>query len=97
MASSEEVPAVSVAEAAIPIAENNKKGEITMSKKILVEGMSCGHCSARVEKALNAIDGVTAKVDLEAKTAFVDVTGNVSDDALKKAVEDAGYEVKGIS
>ena len=68
-----------------------------MSKKILVEGMSCGHCSARVEKALNAIDGVTAKVDLEAKTAFVDVTGNVSDDALKKAVEDAGYEVKGIS
>lgn len=96
-ASSEEVPAVSVAEAAIPIAENNKKGEITMSKKILVEGMSCGHCSARVEKALNAIDGVTAKVDLEAKTAFVDVTGNVSDDALKKAVEDAGYEVKGIS
>lgn len=97
MASSEEVPAVSVAEAAIPIAENNKKGEITMSKKILVEGMSCGHCSARVEKALNAIDGVTAKVDLEAKTAFVDVTGNVSDDTLKKAVEDAGYEVKGIS
>lgn len=97
-----ESPSNTVTVAAIPEKtaaqnNNNSKGENTMSKKILVEGMSCGHCSARVEKALNAIDGVTAKVDLEAKTAFVDVTGNVSDDTLKKAVEDAGYEVKGIS
>lgn len=93
-------PSNTVTVAAIPekpAAQNNTKGENTMSKKILVEGMSCGHCSARVEKALNAIDGVTAKVDLEAKTAFVDITGNVSDDTLKQAVEDAGYEVKGIS
>lgn len=78
-------------------AQNNKKGEIIMSKKILVEGMSCGHCSARVEKALNAIEGVSAKVDLEQKTAFVDLSADVSDETLTKAVTDAGYEVKGIS
>lgn len=67
-----------------------------MQKKIHVEGMSCGHCSAHVEKALNAIEGVEAKVDLEAKTAFVTVKEGVSDNVLKKAVEDAGYEVAGI-
>ncbi len=75
---------------------NNQKGETKMQKKIHVEGMSCGHCSAHVEKALNAIEGVEAKVDLEAKTAFVTVKEGVSDEVLKKAVEDAGYEVAGI-
>ncbi len=85
-----------VTEAAIT-ANNTEKGEIIMSKKILVEGMSCGHCSARVEKALNAIEGVNAKVDLETKTAFVDLSADVSDDTLKKAIEDAGYEVKEIA
>ena len=67
-----------------------------MQKKIYVEGMSCGHCSAHVEKALNSIEGVEAKVDLEAKTAFVQVKEGIADETLKKAVEDAGYEVKGI-
>ncbi|MDE7280393.1 MAG: metal-transporting ATPase, partial [Ruminiclostridium sp.] len=75
---------------------NDQKGETEMQKKIHVEGMSCGHCSAHVEKALNAIEGVEAKVDLEAKIAFVTVKEGVSDDVLKKAVEDAGYEVAGI-
>ena len=79
--------------------DNNKnKGEIkAMNKNIQIEGMSCGHCSAHVEKALNGIDGVSATVDLEAKTAYVEITGDVSDDVLKKAVEDAGYEVVGIT
>lgn len=75
---------------------NNQKGETKMQKKIYVEGMSCGHCSARVEKALNAVEGVEARVDLEAKTAFVNVSEGIADDVLKKAVEDAGYEVTGI-
>lgn len=75
---------------------NNYKGESKMQKKIYVEGMSCGHCSARVEKALNAVEGVEAKVDLEAKTAFVNVSEGIADEVLKKAVEDAGYEVTGI-
>lgn len=72
------------------------KGENVMTKTMTVEGMSCGHCSARVEKALNAIEGVTAKVDLEAKTASVELDREIADDVLKKAVEDAGYEVTEI-
>ena len=73
------------------------KGTKAMTKTMTVEGMSCGHCSARVEKALNAIDGVTAAVNLEAKTATINLTAEVSDDTLRKAVEDAGYEVVSIS
>ncbi|MFA6931875.1 MAG: metal-transporting ATPase, partial [Lentisphaeria bacterium] len=65
-------------------------------KTLTVEGMSCAHCSARVEKALNAIDGVEASVSLEEKSAKVKLTGAVSGETLKKAVEDAGYEVTGI-
>jgi Cu+-exporting ATPase len=53
------------------------------------------HCAAHVTKALNALPGVTATVDLDAKTATV--TGSADDAALKKAVEDAGYQVTTIS
>jgi len=68
-----------------------------MSEKTLqIKGMSCGHCSARVEKALNAIDGVTAAVDLEANSAKVTLLKEVSDQALKTAVDNVGYEVIGI-
>ena len=66
-----------------------------MTKTMTIEGMMCKHCAARVEKALNAIDGVTAAVDLEAKTAAV--TGDADDAALRKAVEDAGYTVVSIA
>ena len=68
----------------------------TMEKKLTIEGMSCGHCSARVEKALNGLDGVSAVVDLDAKTATVKLAHDVADAELKKAVEDAGYTVTGI-
>ena len=47
-------------------------------------------------KALNAIDGVTAKVDLEAKTAHIQLSKEVSDETLKNAVTEAGYEVVGL-
>lgn len=66
-----------------------------MTKTMTIEGMMCKHCAARVEKALAAIDGVTAAVDLEAKTATV--TGEAGDEVLRKAVEDAGYTVVSIS
>ncbi len=49
------------------IETTEEKGETAMKKTMMIEGMMCAHCSGRVEKALNAIDGVTAKVDLEAK------------------------------
>ena len=66
----------------------------TMSKKtVTVKGMMCAHCVSHVEKALTAL-GVQADVDLATGTAVV--TGNVSDDALRKAVTDAGYEVVDI-
>lgn len=73
------------------------KGEFAMTEKIMkIEGMACGHCSARVEKALNAIDGVSATVDLEAKTASITLTKPVDDQVLIKAVTDAGYEAAGL-
>ena len=65
-----------------------------MEKKVVIEGMMCQHCRAHVEKALNAIDGVTAAVDLDSRTAIV--TGDVSDDAIRAAVEEAGYQVVSI-
>ena len=66
-----------------------------MEKKMHIEGMACAHCSGRVEKALNALPGVTARVDLAEKCAYVQGDA-LSDAALKKAVEDAGYTVTGI-
>lgn len=58
--------------------------------------MSCSHCVARVEKALNKIDGVEAKVDLASRTAKLKLSKNVSDAQIKEAVDDAGYEVSDI-
>ena len=59
-----------------------------------VEGMMCGHCKARVEKACKAVHGTQdAVADLAAKT--VTVTGTADTGALQKAVADAGYEVVG--
>ena len=65
-----------------------------MKKTLSIEGMMCAHCAAHVEKALNALPGVTASVDLDSKTAVV--TGDAGDEALKKAVADAGYQVTDI-
>ena len=76
---------------------NPKEEIISMKKTMVIEGMSCGHCSARVEKALNALDGVTAKVDLEAKTASIETEGRASDEQMKAAVTDAGYDVVSLS
>ena len=70
----------------------------TMKKTIQIEGMMCNHCTAHVEKALSALDGVsTAKADLENKCAVVELTRDVANDVLKSAVVEAGYEVTGIS
>ena len=81
--------------AAEPVPEKKEKKE--MKKKISIEGMMCGHCTGRVDKALNGLNGVEAQVSLENKAAYVTLAGDVSDDVLKKAVEDAGYEVTGIT
>ncbi|MDD4295386.1 MAG: cation transporter [Ruminiclostridium sp.] len=68
-----------------------------MKKIIKIEGMTCGHCQARVEKVLNAIEGVSAKVDLKKKQAVVDLKKDLQDKKLKEAVTEAGYEVVSIT
>lgn len=75
----------------------NTKGNDTMKKVMKIEGMMCNHCTGRVDKVLNAIDGVQASVSLENKAAYLTVADNVSDDTLKKAVEAEGYEVISIN
>lgn len=76
---------------------NDEIGGETMEKTMLIEGMTCGHCSARVEKALNGLEGVTeAKVSLEKKKAVIKLNDDISDEVLENAVTEAGYEVKGI-
>ena len=78
--------------------ENQKEKENKdMEKTMEIKGMMCGHCEARVKKALEALPEVTeAIVSHEAGTAVVKLSAAVSDDVLKKAVEDQDYEVTGI-
>ena len=96
--------------AAAPVqsaAENNKKSDVeapevktednTMKKTLKVEGMMCGHCEARVKKALEALPEVDeAVVSHEAGTAIVTLNAEVADDVLKNAVEAQDYKVTGI-
>ena len=96
--------------AAAPVqsaAENNKKSDAeapevktednTMKKTLKVEGMMCGHCEARVKKALEALSEVDeAVVSHEAGTAIVTLNAEVADDVLKNAVEAQDYKVTGI-
>ena len=96
--------------AAAPVqsaAENNKKSDAeapevktednTMKKTLKVEGMMCGHCEARVKKALEALPEVDeAIVSHEAGTAIVTLNAEVADDVLKNAVEAQDYKVTGI-
>lgn len=72
---------------------HEEKEEKQMKKEMVIEGMMCGHCEGRVKQALNAIDGVDTTIDLTAKKAFLTLTNDVSDEVLKKTVEDAGYQV----
>jgi len=66
---------------------------VMLEKTLQIKGMSCPHCSMRVEKVLNAIEGVEAKVDLESNSAKLTLTHEVSDETLKNAVDAIGYEV----
>ena len=73
-----------------------KRSDEVMNKVMKIEGMMCSHCTGRVDKALNAIDGVSAKVSLEDKCAYLTLSKEVSDQTLTQAVVDAGYEVVSI-
>ena len=78
-------------------AEDASEWRKKMTKVMTIEGMMCGHCTGRVQKALEAIEGVgSVTMSLENKTATVELTAEVEDAKLTAAVTDAGYEVKEI-
>jgi len=65
-----------------------------MEMILKIEGMSCAHCARAVKDALEAVTGVVqATVDLDAKTARVEISETVEEDALRAAVDEAGYTV----
>lgn len=78
--------------------EDNLKESKVMTKTMKIEGMMCGHCEATVKKALEAIEGVnSAEVSHEAGTAVVELSEEVQDEVLQKAVEDKDYKVLSIA
>ena len=80
-----------------PVIEKENGKDKKMKKTMKIEGMMCCHCEATVKKALEALDGVTsAEVSHENGTAVLELSGDVSDDLLKKTVEDKDYKVTGI-
>lgn len=88
-------------EASGEIEKNNiikeKQEERSMKKTMMIEGMMCSHCTGRVQKALEAVDGVEGVVmSLEDKSAELTLSGQVEDETLKAAVVEAGYEVTEI-
>lgn len=65
-------------------------------KKVIIEGMSCGHCVGHVKEALIEVEGVTSvDVDLASKTAVIE--GEISDDKIKEVIDEVGYEVVSIN
>lgn len=74
-----------------------EKENVEMKKTMMIEGMMCGHCEARVKKCLEALDSVeSAEVSHEKGTAVVTLSAEVADEVLKKAVEEQDYVVKEI-
>lgn len=64
-----------------------------MVKKVFIEGMSCGHCAARIEKALGKLDGVASvKVNLTGKFAELDTSKDLDDKSVLAAIDSAGYQ-----
>ena len=71
-----------------------KKLENVIAKKtVVVDGMTCDHCKGWVEKAINEIDGASAKVNLKTREAVVSMEKEISDEELRLAITKAGYRV----
>lgn len=77
--------------------QKKKLDKVVAEKDMLIDGMTCSNCSARVENALNGIDNVKAKVNLNKKRAHIEMSERVDDAVLRTAVEKAGYKVVSIS
>lgn len=68
-----------------------------MEKQVIIEGMKCANCATHVEKALNGICGIrSATVNLDKKTAHIELAHQVDDEKIKHAVSEAGYQVINI-
>ncbi|MDL2229634.1 cation transporter, partial [Treponema sp. OttesenSCG-928-L16] len=74
----------------------NTNGGKGMKAVMKINGMSCNHCRNHVEKALNAIPGIQASVDLDSGTASINSSGSIDTEILKKAVSDAGYSAESV-
>lgn len=71
-----------------------QEGSNIMKKKLIIDGMMCQNCVKHVTKALTELEGVfDVTVSLEEKSAEITVTEKITDDTLKKAIADAGYEL----
>lgn len=89
-----DVKIVSENPGAVTRSQKTSKGEDKMKKTMIVEGMTCQHCKARVEDALNSLDKVDrAEVNLETKEVSLEVQDGANDKDLREAVTDAGYDV----
>ena len=74
-------------------AKGEKERILKMKKTIYIDGMMCHHCTGRVDKVLNAVDGVEATVSLEEKCAYVTLSKDIEDAVLKAIIENEGYTV----
>jgi copper chaperone len=72
------------------------KGDIKMKKKILLQGMSCKHCVNHVTEALKEIGATDVEVNLDKKLATAEVREDITDEIIKEAIEEVGYEVVSI-
>ncbi len=73
-----------------------KPARVIAKKKILIEGMTCDHCAARIQNALNSVDGVCAKVKRNRGLAIVQLGKDIDDEVLRQTITDLGYTVSGI-
>lgn len=73
------------------------KGGNPLKKEIIIDGMSCGHCVNHVKETLSGLSGISkVEVNLEEQRAIVEGDNSIQDDAIKVAIDDAGYEVVSI-
>ena len=80
----------------VKVPKKKLTGTIVETKIVDIEGMTCGHCKARVEQALDTIDGAAAEVNLHRNHAVVKMTREVSDDEIRRALAGSGYTITGI-
>ena len=72
-------------------------GKEKITKEVYINGMSCMHCAAKVEKALSSLSGAAeAKVDLGAKKAYLKLKKDIDNETIKSTIETLGYTVTDI-